>query len=114
MACRNGALLQSFGRANASGELPPDAPFWLRAAQYLIGVAMFAGFAMIGTWVAFAGDAHYFSGGIPFLGLYNISLARIAFGFGALICWLLIVEPHGFARLWLTGKEKLRLWPYPY
>ena len=33
---------------------------------------------------------------------------------GALICWLLIVEPHGFARLWLTGKEKLRLWPYPY
>ena len=30
---------------------------------------------------------------------------------GALICWLLIVEPHGFARLWSTGKEKLRLWP---
>ena len=33
---------------------------------------------------------------------------------GALICFLLIVEPHGFARLWSTGKEKLRLWPYPY
>jgi len=33
---------------------------------------------------------------------------------GALICWLLIVEPRGFARLWLTAKEKLRLWPYPY
>jgi branched-chain amino acid transport system permease protein len=33
---------------------------------------------------------------------------------GALICWLLIVEPQGFARLWATGKEKLRLWPYPY
>ena len=33
---------------------------------------------------------------------------------GTLICWLLIVEPHGFARLWLTAKEKLRLWPYPY
>jgi branched-chain amino acid transport system permease protein len=33
---------------------------------------------------------------------------------GALICWILIVEPHGFARLWSTGKEKLRLWPYPY
>ncbi len=33
---------------------------------------------------------------------------------GTLICWLLIVEPRGFARLWLTGKEKLRLWPYPY
>jgi branched-chain amino acid transport system permease protein len=33
---------------------------------------------------------------------------------GALICWLLVVEPHGFARLWLTAKEKLRVWPYPY
>lgn len=33
---------------------------------------------------------------------------------GALICYLLIVEPHGFAKLWSTGKEKLRLWPYPY
>jgi branched-chain amino acid transport system permease protein len=33
---------------------------------------------------------------------------------GALICYLLIVEPHGFARLWSIAKEKLRLWPYPY
>jgi branched-chain amino acid transport system permease protein len=33
---------------------------------------------------------------------------------GALICYLLIVEPHGFARLWSTAKEKLRLWPFPY
>jgi branched-chain amino acid transport system permease protein len=33
---------------------------------------------------------------------------------GALICYLLIVEPRGFARLWSVGKEKLRLWPYPY
>ena len=33
---------------------------------------------------------------------------------GALICYLLIVEPHGFAKLWSTAKEKLRLWPFPY
>jgi branched-chain amino acid transport system permease protein len=33
---------------------------------------------------------------------------------GALICYLLIVEPHGFARLWQIAKEKLRLWPYPH
>ena len=33
---------------------------------------------------------------------------------GSLICYLLIVEPHGFARLWGITKEKLRLWPYPY
>jgi branched-chain amino acid transport system permease protein len=33
---------------------------------------------------------------------------------GSLICYLLIVEPHGFARLWSIAKEKLRLWPFPY
>ena len=33
---------------------------------------------------------------------------------GALICYLLIVEPHGFAKLWSVTKEKLRLWPFPY
>ncbi len=33
---------------------------------------------------------------------------------GSLICYLLIVEPLGFARLWSVAKEKLRLWPYPY
>jgi branched-chain amino acid transport system permease protein len=34
--------------------------------------------------------------------------------FGALIVFFLIVEPHGLARLWLIGKEKLRLWPFPH
>ena len=34
--------------------------------------------------------------------------------FGALIIFFLIVEPHGIARLWSTGKEKLRLWPFPH
>ncbi len=34
--------------------------------------------------------------------------------FGAMIVFFLIVEPHGLARLWQIGKEKLRLWPFPY
>jgi branched-chain amino acid transport system permease protein len=34
--------------------------------------------------------------------------------YGALIVFFLIVEPHGLARLWLIGKEKLRLWPFPH
>jgi len=34
--------------------------------------------------------------------------------FGGLIVWFLIVEPHGLARLWSTGKQKLRTWPFPY
>ncbi|MET3439347.1 branched-chain amino acid transport system permease protein [Variovorax paradoxus] len=34
--------------------------------------------------------------------------------FGGLIVWFLIVEPHGLAKLWSTGKQKLRLWPFPH
>jgi branched-chain amino acid transport system permease protein len=34
--------------------------------------------------------------------------------FGAMIVLFLIAEPEGFARLWAIGKEKLRLWPFPY
>ena len=34
--------------------------------------------------------------------------------FGVLIVFFLIVEPHGLARLWQIGKEKLRKWPFPY
>ncbi|RMF88219.1 MAG: branched-chain amino acid ABC transporter permease [Nitrospinota bacterium] len=34
--------------------------------------------------------------------------------FGGLIIFFLIVEPYGLARLWLTIKSKLRLWPFPY
>lgn len=33
---------------------------------------------------------------------------------GGLIIFFLIVEPHGLARLWQIGKEKLRRWPFPY
>jgi branched-chain amino acid transport system permease protein len=34
--------------------------------------------------------------------------------FGALIVFFLIAEPHGLARLWAVGKQKLRLWPFPH
>ena len=34
--------------------------------------------------------------------------------FGGAIVFLLVVEPHGFARLWQITKEKLRKWPFPY
>jgi branched-chain amino acid transport system permease protein len=48
----------------------------------------------------------------------EISTAGIAHAelmiFGGLIVWFLIVEPHGLAKLWSTGKQKLRLWPFPH
>lgn len=58
---------------------------------------------------------------LPLLGSLvgvEISTAGIAHAefmiFGALIVWFLIVEPHGLARLWSIGKQKLRLWPFPH
>jgi branched-chain amino acid transport system permease protein len=33
---------------------------------------------------------------------------------GVLIVFFLIAEPAGLARLWQVGKQKLRVWPFPY
>jgi branched-chain amino acid transport system permease protein len=33
---------------------------------------------------------------------------------GTLIIIFLILEPSGLARLWQIGKQKLRVWPFPY
>lgn len=75
------AALQGLGGANAAGELPADAPRALRIAQYAFGVALFASFATLGAWVALAGDARHFAGGVPLLGhAANVLLARVLFG----------------------------------
>ena len=55
-----------------------------------------------------------------FLGLFGIEISTAGIShaelmiFGGLIVWFLIVEPHGLARLWSVGKQKLRLWPFPH
>ena len=55
-----------------------------------------------------------------FMGLFGIEVSTAGVShaelmiFGALIVFFLIVEPHGLARLWSVGKEKLRLWPFPH
>ncbi|MES2632932.1 MAG: branched-chain amino acid ABC transporter permease [Pseudomonadota bacterium] len=55
-----------------------------------------------------------------FVGLFGIAMSTAGVShaelmiFGALIVWFLIVEPHGLAKLWSTGKQKLRLWPFPH
>jgi branched-chain amino acid transport system permease protein len=51
-----------------------------------------------------------FSGGVSQSLASNLELMV----FGALIIFFLAVEPAGLARLWQTGKEKLRLWPFPH
>ena len=55
--------------------------------------------------------------GLPALGvpLTGATAEHVTFMLvGALIITFLIVEPHGLARLWQIGKQKLRTWPFPY
>ncbi len=58
---------------------------------------------------------------LPFVGgLVGVEISTAAIShtelmiFGGLIVWFLIVEPHGLAKLWSMGKQKLRLWPFPH
>ena len=50
--------------------------------------------------------------GVP---LHAATVEHITFMIvGALIIVILIAEPAGLARLWAVGKQKLRVWPFPY
>lgn len=58
----------------------------------VIGSAIVASFAAVGMWVALAGPAHQFSGGVPFLSHEsNVKIARWVFGGGSVICMLMLV-----------------------
>jgi hypothetical protein len=91
------ALQDAAGANPETGELPKDAPHWLRLAQYLIGVTIFACFAAIGSWIAFGPGERAFGGTIP----VGATGGRIAFGIGAVIVWLCLI---GYA---VSGARKL-------
>jgi len=95
-------VIQIFGHASDRGDLPASAPFWIRLLQYLIGVAIFACFGLIGTWVAFGPGERHFSGTIPLADpATNTAIGRIVFGIGAAIVWLCAAAfaAFGFHRL---------------
>lgn len=95
--------LQAWGRADSNGELPDDAPFWMRVVQYLIGVAIFLCFAMLGSWIAFGPGPRGFSGSFMFFGRsINELIGRGMFGFGAVICWV------GTLAFAVSGARKLK------
>jgi hypothetical protein len=85
------------------GELPPSAPQWLWIGQYLMMVAIFASFAMIGSWVAFGPGTRSFSMSMPFFSTNNAGewIGRIAFGIGAVITWLCTIAVA------ISGARKL-------
>ncbi len=95
-------VLQALGRANVHGEFPADALFWLRATQYLIGVAILTSLAAVGSWIAFSQGERAFSGSFGFFsGDVSAAIGRTAFGIGALITWL------GTIAFAVAGARKL-------
>jgi hypothetical protein len=100
-------LIQVAGQADENGELPSGAPLWLRVIQYLMGVAIFAAFAMIGSWIGFGDGPREFSGGLPFVSKdVNEAIGRFAFGAGAVLCWLgaLALAVSRARKLFRRGK----------
>lgn len=78
---------------SASGDLPKDASWWSRFFYYAIGLAVCAGLAAIGTWVAFGPGTRSFSGTGLFLVSVeaNETIGRIVFGLGAVVTWLILL-----------------------
>jgi branched-chain amino acid transport system permease protein len=75
----------------------------------------FFGAAFIVVLPIFLNQALPALGGLIGVTISTAAVAHTEFMiFGALIVFFLIVEPHGLARLWSIGKEKLRLWPFPH
>jgi branched-chain amino acid transport system permease protein len=49
------------------------------------------------------------------LSLHAATIEHLTFMIvGALIIGFLVAEPMGLARLWQIGRQKLRVWPFPY
>ena len=81
------------GEVSNNGELPAGTPYWLRVFQYLLVLAIFAAFAMIGSFVAFGPGTRSFSVSSPIGSTSGGSeiFGRVAFGVGAIIAWLSLI-----------------------
>ena len=72
--------------------LTPAGVMWIittqsKTARAWLAVIILAIMAIIGFWIAFAGDAQRISGGIPFLSEdVNIFFGRVVFGAGGALC----------------------------
>lgn len=95
-------FLQGIGKIDHNGETASGAPAW-RIIQYLMGVTIFACFALVGTWIALAGESGQFSASLAGSRVaISAIVARTAFGVGAVISWLCTI---GYA---VSGVRKLR------
>ena len=81
-----------WGGATASDDqLPSTVPWPLRALNDVLGTGIALGLAALFTWVAFGPGPRHFSVGIEgvFFPSSGETPGRIAFGFGAVLGWLI-------------------------
>src|SRR5260370_20942167 len=100
--------IQTFGHANAAGQLPAAAPRWMRAGQHLSAFAIIACLGAIGSWVAFGPGEREFSGGLPFVSpAVNSMIGRSAFGAGAVLIWLCLaaMAVSGLRKYFASGNS---------
>jgi hypothetical protein len=69
--------------------LPDDAPAIAVAIQWLAALTVVAALASIGTWIAFGAGTRQFPMSLPVWGSVAELIGRAAFGFGAIITWLM-------------------------
>jgi hypothetical protein len=89
------------GLNDGSGEMPPGAPRWMKAAYWLCGVVAMASLAAIGTWVAFGSGDRAFSMSGLFGGSIGASIGRAIFGICTIMTWVAVIA------LTRTGARKI-------
>lgn len=88
-------VLELTGMDDSQGDVPENAPRWVKAVYSLSAVVIVAALASIGTWVAFGPGDRAFSTSGFFTGSAGENLGRAVFGFGAIVSWLIVAA---FAR----------------
>ena len=96
------ALRGAAGTVKADGDIAADAPRWLRLTQYLAGLAIFACFGSVATWIAFGPGPRTFSASGPLLPSEPSEMVgRTVFAIGAVLTWL------GLIVVAIAGGRKL-------
>jgi hypothetical protein len=93
------------GADDGSGDLPANAPVWIKTVYWLGSLLAAIGLAGLGTWVAFGSGPRHFSMSGPIVGPVGDGIGRVVFGIGAIITWLLVaVMAHAGAKK-IFGKK---------
>jgi hypothetical protein len=86
--------------------LPDDAPAITVAIQLPAALTIIIGLASIGTWIAFDPGPHQFAISLPVWGSLAEMIGRAAFGFGAIITWLMaVLVAYAGAKKFLGKKS---------